>query len=163
MDLHYVLDKIFGVATDYYVDDRWGIEPMVTIESAYETTVAVVNLLGILVQQDKAQGPPSTTPPGKEPWTRPELLAVVVDFDSMEVEIKPERRDDISKEIVGILDVDKCLAPGHASKLKGKLQFATTTFFGRTGRAFMRPLSERQYEVKKTQALNEAIVTALRA
>ena len=157
MALHHVLDKLFGVVSDYYVDDRWGIEPMATIKSAYDTTLAVVHMLGIVVQQDKAQGPPETTPEGKEPWTRPELLGVLVDFDKMEVEIKAERRDDISKEIVNILDVEKRLPPGQASKLKGKLQFASTTFFGRTGRAFMRPLSERQYEVKKSQSLNEAL------
>ena len=64
----------------------------------------------------------------------------------MEIEIKPERRDDIKAEIAEILRT-ATLPPGQASKLKGKLYFASTTFVGRTGKAFMRPLSERQYEV----------------
>ena len=40
----------------------------------------------------------------------------------------------------------KVLAPGHAAKLKGRLFFLTCSPFGRVGRAFMRPISERQYE-----------------
>ena len=83
--------------------------------------------------------PPRTTPTGTEPWTRPELLGVVVDTDRMEVEIKPERRDALKEEIRIILDVTGKLPPGQASKLKGKLYFAATTFFGRTGRAFLGP------------------------
>ena len=30
--------------TDFYVDDRWGIEPRATVASAFETTEAAVSL-----------------------------------------------------------------------------------------------------------------------
>ena len=39
----------------------------------------------------------------------------------------------------------KNLHPGHASKLRGKLFFLTSSLYGRVGRALMRPLSERQH------------------
>ena len=38
-----------------------------------------------------------------------------------------------------------------------------TPLFGRTGRAFLRALSERQYEVGKSHDLNDGLVAALRA
>jgi hypothetical protein len=63
------------------------------------------------------------------------------------------------------------LSPGHAAKLKGRLFFLTCSLFGRVGRAFMRPLSERQYEFTPRKGknwntphvLNDAIRDALQS
>ena len=166
--LRFVLREIFGIMTDDYVDDRWGIEPRDTIESSYRTTVSVTRLLGIQTQDDKAQGPPETidmnSDDAKEPWTRPELLGVIIDLDRHEAQIKPKRRELLLGEINAILEPScRKLSPGQASKLRGKLQFTTSTLFGRTGRAYMRALAERQYEnAKRGLAINEAIEEALR-
>eukprot|EP00971_Amphidinium_carterae_P246359 4893121-Amphidinium_carterae.1 len=62
----------------------------------------------------------------------------------MQVDVKESRRRELLAEIGDILKRDR-LEPGHAGKLKGKLLFASSQLWGRVGRAFLRPLSERQY------------------
>ena len=49
-----ILQKLFWIATDDYVDDRWALEPKYSIESSYRTTARVLTLLGILTVEDKA-------------------------------------------------------------------------------------------------------------
>jgi len=163
--IRHLLRVLFHVATDDYVDDRWAIEPMSTIESSYRVSAGVFMLLGIPTQDDKAQGPPETVAENekctKEPWTSPELLGVILDLDKMEVRVKPKRRELLLGEIDSIMKNDR-LTPGQASKLRGKLQFTTCTLYGRTGRAYMRPLSERQYEHRRGLTLNNALRAALR-
>ena len=56
--LNEVLLRTFKVPTDFYYDDRWGIEPLRTIQSSFETVGAVMGMLGIQTQGEKAQGPP---------------------------------------------------------------------------------------------------------
>ena len=43
----------------------------------------------------------------------------------------------------------KTLTPRHAGKLKGKLNFAASQLWGKSGRALMPALSYRQYSNKK--------------
>ena len=64
-------------------------------------------------------------------------------------------------EIDGILKAG-VLEPGHAGKLKGKLMFAASQLWGQVGRAFLRPLSERQYGLARESALNETLAFALK-
>ena len=164
--LHRILTSLFWIVGDHYADDRWGIEPMSTIESSFETSSAVMGLLGITTQADKAQGPqqePSVGNPNPaEPWTRPELLGVIFDLDRMDAQIKPQRRERLLAEIAEIRSSGR-LTPGQASKLRGKLQFTTCSLFGRTGRAQMRPLSERQYQFSGKVGLNGPLRSALKA
>ena len=51
----------------------------------------------------------------------------------------------LTMEEIDFIRSKKNLHPGHASKLRGKLFFLTSSLFGRVGRAFMKPLSEVQY------------------
>ena len=62
----------------------------------------------------------------------------------MIVEVTDERRKELTSIIKHILETD-WLNPGDAGKLKGKLQFAVSQLWGKSGRAFLRALSERQY------------------
>jgi hypothetical protein len=176
------LIKEFLIPTDF---DHLGIEPTKSIQSTHKTTEEVTNMIGILAQNDRAQGPPEITVSNKDgsrqkiknpnmkdkaSWKDPELLGVLFDLDRREVRIKPGRRADLKNEIQSILD-DQSLSPGHAAKLKGRLFFLTASLFGRVGRAFMRPISERQYETQTSarrardspHALNDAIIDALRS
>ena len=98
----------------------------------------------------------------KEDFQLPELLGVQFDLQKMQVKIKPDRRERLKAEIAGILKVG-ILTGGHASKLKGKLQFAGCSLFGKIGRSFLRPLSERQYETQRDITLNPAIELALKS
>ena len=133
---------------------------MESIESSFTTASAIMFLLGIETQSDKAQGPPKPKEPKApirqgeewfvhedpadtdepEPWTKPELLGVVFDLDRFEAQIKPKRRTALLEQIDAILK-SELLTSGQASKLKGKLLFTTCSLFGRVGRAFIRPLS----------------------
>ena len=133
--------KIFWVVTQDYVDDRWAVEPLYSIESSFRTTSAIFKLLGIPTAESKAQGPPELIgDSGRKPWQEPELLGVILDLERREVRITEDRKRKIQTELREILADDR-LTPGQASKLKGKLGFASSTVFGRTGRAFMRSLS----------------------
>ena len=93
------------------------------------------------------------------------MLGVIFDLERNEDRITPDRRERLVAEIQAILK-DRRLTPGHASKLRGKLGFATSTTYGRTGRAFMRALSERQYhsgrEIGVTDPIEAALVGWLR-
>jgi len=183
--LNEALVKEFKIATDFYYDDRWGIEPTKTIQSSFETVEAVSRMIGIMMQNEKAQGPPTiwnkdeedqwteipnpNCKPGRA-WKDPELLGVGFDLDGLQVKIKDGRRVDLRAEIEDILK-RRTLSPGQAAKLKGRLFFLTCSLFGRIGRAFMRPLSERQFEFapktsrdwNKPHEINEAIEDALKS
>jgi hypothetical protein len=130
---------------------------MSTISSSFETTQEVFRLLGFDVQTTKAQGPPTVkvvqedgstkeveTESKDKPWKDPELLGVTFDLEEFQVKVKETRKKELQDEIKEIIR-RKNLHPGHASKLRGKLFFLTSSLFGRVGRAFMKPLSERQY------------------
>lgn len=82
--------------------------------------------------------------PVHDPWKTPDPLGVSFDLDSWQVKVKPDRRKELIEEIDHITH-SRMLHPGHASKLRGKLFFLTSALFGRIGRAFMKPLAERQY------------------
>ncbi len=183
-----ILRRLFRIPTDHYYDDRWAFEPMATIQSSFTTTTEVFKLLGIRVQDDKAQGPATVeveqedgstktveTESKDNPWKDPDLLGVRFDLAKFEVKVKPGRKAEIEEEIRAIL-LSGRLAPGHASKLKGRLFFLTCSLFGRIGRSLMRLLSERQYEygsrpkkrhrdepkIGKAHALNPALRETLR-
>lgn len=82
----------------------------------------------------------------------------------MQLEIKAERKEEITQEIdaiirSGVLDL------GSAGKLKGKLRFGASQLLGKVGRAFLRAISERQYlrfpigsEFKLDQPFSESLL-----
>ena len=82
------------------------------------------------------------------------------DLVDMQLKVSDSRREDLLTEIEGVLGSRKLL-PAHASKLGGKLRFGASHFWGKVGRAFLRPLSERQYSRIHRDDVNEAIRTAL--
>jgi hypothetical protein len=79
---------------------------------------------------------------------------------AMTVEIDPQRRDDLLKEIKEISQRGR-LSPTEAGKLKGRLLFAATQLWGKTGRAFFLALSERQYAKSQVTHLSVPITLAL--
>jgi len=107
-----ILRKIFHIPTDHYYDDRWGIEPMSTFSSSFETTQEVFRLLGFDVQTAKAQGPPTVkvvqedgstkevdTESKDKPWKDPELLGVTFDLEEFQVKVKETRKKELQDEI----------------------------------------------------------------
>ena len=49
--MQHLLTSIFQICTLHYYDDRFGVEPESTVESAAQTTQAVFDLLGILIEK----------------------------------------------------------------------------------------------------------------
>ena len=127
------LVSIFGLVAFSFYDDKYGFEPAATASSAREVAEKVHEWLGAKFDQKKLQLS-----------SAPTILGVTYNLESMQLEIKKERREEISVEIDGILS-SGLLDPGSAGKLKGKLMFGASQLWGKVGRAFLRVISERQY------------------
>ena len=78
------------------------------------------------------------------------------------MQVDPERRDQLLLTF-GAIFKEGVLSPSDAGKLKGKLLFAASQLWGKTGRAFLLALSERQYAPSHVRNLNPAIRLALEA
>ena len=75
--------------------------------------------------------------------TKVEILGILYDLEELVLRVKEKRRLSLLEDIDRFLSED-CMSPQEAAKLKGKLMFAASQFWGRLGRAFMLALSERQ-------------------
>ena len=71
-----------------------------------------------------------------------------------------DRVERTNDDLTGILR-DGRLQSGFAGKLYGRLQWASSCYFGRLGRAMLRPFSRRQHETDRS-ALNPQIIAACR-
>ena len=131
--LNEFLQKIFGLVSFSYYDDKYGFETERTIGSAHEVAQFAHRVLGAKFDLKKLQSGPLV-----------EILGVTYNFLFMTLEIKDDRKADLTEEIKAILEADH-LDPGHAGKLKGKLMFAASQLWGKVGRAFLLAISERQY------------------
>lgn len=120
-----------------YVDDVNGVEPHFSAESARQTWVELVSLLGLTLDMDKCSSSASTC------------------FDSLGVswalssphalvQILPSRLAGLQDDIQAIIAAN-WLRPGHAARLRGKLGFALVAAFGRFGRAQLSAIKRRQY------------------
>ena len=74
----------------------------------------------------------------------PTVLGVTYNLTKLQLEIKEERKKELVEEIDAIVS-SGLLDPGSAGKLKGKLMFGASQLWGKIGRAFLRPISDRQY------------------
>ena len=68
------------------------------------------------------------------------------DLKDRVLRVAKDRKVELIEQIEQILK-SKVLPGGEAGKLKGKLLFGASQFFGKTGRAALRSLSERQYGI----------------
>ena len=127
------LVSLFGLAAFSFYDDKYGFEPLSTVQSAHVIAQRVHWWLGANFDQKKLQL-------SREPT----ILGVTYNLVGMVLEIKGSRKKDLLEEIEGILS-SNLLDPGTAGKLKGKLMFGASQLWGKVGRAFLRSISERQY------------------
>ena len=128
-----ILVKLFGLVAFSFYDDKYGFELESTAASARLVAECVHTWLGARYDQKKLQLSEAPT-----------ILGVTYNLKDMQLEIKADRKEDLSGEIRSILD-NNVLDPGTAGKLKGKLMFGASQLWGKVGRAFLRVLSERQY------------------
>ena len=148
-----ILVKLFKLVAFSFYDDKYGFEPMSTVQSAHAVAQAVHWWLGARYDAKKLQ------------LSRdPTILGVTYNLESLVLEIKESRRRDLLEEIDGFL-ASGLLDPGSAGKLKGKLMFGASQLWGKVGRAFLRPISERQYArfpEKEGFRLNAALERSLK-
>ena len=91
------------------------------------------------------------------------ILGVTFNLEQLVLEIKEQRKQELLETIDSVLE-SGLLDPGLAGKLKGKLMFGASQLWGKVGRAFFRPLSERQYMKDlhgDRMEINPAIVRSL--
>ena len=128
-----ILISLFGLIAFSFYDDKYGFEPVQTVESAHQIAQHVHWWLGAKFDQRKLQLSRSPT-----------ILGVTYNLCDFVLEIKEDRKSDLIEEIGYILG-SGFLDPGTAGKLKGKLMFGASQLWGKVGRAFLRVISERQY------------------
>lgn len=128
-----ILVSLFKLVAFSFYDDKYGFEPASSAASAREVAEKVHWWLGAKFDQKKLQLS-----------SEPASLGVTYNLRLMQLEIKEDRRHDLLEELDAILG-SGLLDPGSAGKLKGKLMFGASQLWGKIGRAFLRPISERQY------------------
>ena len=127
------LVSIFGLVAFSFYDDKYGFEIKETVESAHQAAQSIHFWLGAQFEAKKLQLARDPT-----------ILGVTYNLKDMVLEIKQARREELLEEISSIVSCG-LLDPGSAGKLKGKLMFGASQLWGKVGRAFLRPISERQY------------------
>ena len=128
-----ILVQVFGLVAFSFYDDKYGFETVDTIVSARHVAECVHFWLGAKFDKKKLQLSRAPT-----------ILGVTYNLELMQLEIKKERKQELSDEITSVLH-SGLLDPGSAGKLKGKLMFGASQLWGKVGRAFLRVISERQY------------------
>ena len=119
-----------------FVDDCYTVEPCSTIDSAFVVLNAINAAVGLPLAPDK----------GSEPTENLCLLGAQITFASDFVEAALPRRKavDLIHDLRPVLQRGS-LSPAQAAKLRGRLGWAQSLFFGRFGRARLAPFSARQY------------------
>ena len=148
-----ILTSLFGLVAFSFYDDKYGFEPRSTVESAHQVAQSVHWWLGAHFDQKKLQLSDSPT-----------ILGVTYNLSEMVLEIKESRKKELIEELDSIVNT-KLLDPGSAGKLKGKLMFGASQLWGKVGRAFLRPFSERQYAkfpVGDQFSLDEALLVSIK-
>ena len=147
-----IFEEIFSMISFNFYDDKYGFETCATAPSARKVAEEIHFRLGAQFEAKKLQLSLS-----------PVILGVTYNLDSMVLEIEKERKEELVETIDSILHAGT-LDPGSAGKLKGKLMFGSSQLWGKAGRAFFRPLSERQYLKDLTEdrtRLTEPLIKAL--
>ena len=142
---------LFKVPAAFFYDDKFGFEPKQTIGTAMKAVRWLHSRLGADFAEKKVQLK-----------DRPVILGIEYDLPNRLLQVTEDRREELKSELRHHLS-QKSLTSGQAAKLKGKLLYAATQLWGKIGRAYLRPLSERQYSKKPRTKLDKALELALKA
>jgi hypothetical protein len=150
LSIDLILRRLFFVNSAFFFDDKFAFEFKELVDTSFECTEQLHSWLGVHLAADKTQRD-----------TSPRILGIRYDLPNFVLEVVEERKADLVAEIREILRL-RTLAPGAAGKLKGKLSFAASQFWGKIGRAFLRALAERQYLRSTVTALTPPLVASLK-
>ena len=140
----FLLAKIFGINTKYFVDDGFGAEPIETVFHALDTIIEFAKNLGFTLHPDKIVRPArKITLLGAE---------IVIEENKIVVKNPREKARKIRTEIAKILQ-NKRLSPAQAASLRGRIGFSQTLMFGRLGRSRNCHLIQRQYSNVKSHLI----------
>ncbi|KAF4682330.1 hypothetical protein FOZ60_010747 [Perkinsus olseni] len=125
-----------------YVDDFHGTAPQGLALQSYECFLEVNNIIGFYTKLAK----------NLEPAQRGKLLGLILSImdDHVELDLDPNRKDALLTEIHNTLQ-EGIMSPAQASSLAGKLNFASSAMFGKSGRSYLRVLYNWHYNTR-TQA-----------
>lgn len=124
---------MFNLVAFSFYDDKYGFEPLRSVNSAFAVAQRVHWLLGASFDAKRLQ------------ITRqPTILGLTYNLEDWALEIKGDRKKELINELQSILR-SGALEPGHAGKINGKLMFGASQLWGKVGRAFFRVISLRQY------------------
>ena len=135
--LRWVVARLFSITLFVYVDDCFTVEPVSTVLSAFKSIQELFALFGLELEEDKE----------KKPTKELELLGAQILFapGMIKATLPVNKRLKYTTELRAIL-ARNALGPAEAAKIRGKLGYAQTLFFGRVGRSLLRPFSVRQYD-----------------
>ena len=143
----FVVRDLRLVALSYY-DDSFGLTGCELAQKECDMVAEICKLLGVAVSPNSQAGQAVV------------LLGISFLFKEKKLAIDYQRKEKVLAEIWDVLASDS-LPPGQAEKLKGKLQFICGHFTSRHGRAFLRPLAERQYASNRSSSLPSSLHRAL--
>ncbi|KAF4647368.1 hypothetical protein FOL46_004362, partial [Perkinsus olseni] len=125
-----------------YVDDFHSTAPQGLAVQGYECFLEVNNIIGFYTKLAK----------NLEPAQSGKLLGLILSImdDHVELDLDPNRKDALLTEIHNTLQ-EGIMSPAQASSLAGKLNFASSAMFGKSGRSYLRVLYNWHYNTR-TQA-----------
>jgi hypothetical protein len=151
--------KFLGIPLHHFFDDIWAFMLESRAGPAYRCALEIHEWFGVPLCDPLGDKPPKVQPP----TLNLRLLGIIFDLFLEEIRNTIERITKLKREIAEIRDSGS-LHPSKASKLRGKLGFTSSHFFGRVGRAAIRPLHRRQYMFdganRRTYSLNPSILNS---
>jgi len=150
----HLASRLFWVPFLHCVDDLMSVEPVETSLCGNKAWRLLALLCGWNIPDDKSPLPSDFF----------RLLGVFIDFRSVPaypplVRLAEDRYWKLVK-ILSDIRVSGSLGPAHASQLFGQLNFSCSQFFGKWGRAKLRPFSRRAYEHGR-YALNRQLKSSI--
>ena len=131
-----IIRQRIGIPFLRYVDDLFTALPPMLAQQARVSLEEILDCLGFALAPEKTEGPSDSLT----------ILGVQVVIEDKQARFFPEP----AKAARWITDIkaalnDNSLSPGEANKLAGRLNFASSTTFGRVGMAHIRPLYHRAH------------------
>ena len=136
------------IPVHHYFDDLWNFEGEHTADTAMAGILAVHEMTGVHLDPPKwKKGNPDEPPQKKAKIQYPTflcvLLGVLFDLLKLQVTNTEDRITSLTEMIEGFRKAGK-ITPGEASKVRGKLGFASAQLYGRAAASHMKSLRTRQ-------------------
>ena len=135
-----ILKKKVGIPFFRYVDDLFTALPEKLAAQARKSLEDIIQACGFALAPGKTEGPSAILT----------ILGILVTIGDNSINLKPDpaKAQKWKGEIDAALKGNE-LTPGEAQKLAGRLNFATSTLFGKVGKAHLRPIYHRAHAAQR--------------